>query len=648
MSDGVGDGDDGRGERLAVVVPMLDEAAGVVATLRALARQHERDFDVVVVDNGSRDASVAVVEAFIAEHGLTRWRVIHEPAKGTGAAADTGMRAAIEAGATLLARTDADCLPRRDWIAAVRRALTSDGLELVGGHLVPRRDEGLGWSARRTLGLAVESAGLFGRLRSGNRDAAYRGPYVMAPGCNMAIRAETYVAAGGFPRTAIEDLHEDRALVNAVRRLTAHYAYRRDVVVASSSRRVQAWGLVNTLRWYRDHSWRGETVDIRRPTTGGERAWERRVVRAAHPVAFPLLDAVRGPVRRVPGLGVLVKDAALLRTVLLDTEHFTKNGPGAPSDLWTPVLGPSVLLNMEGADHAALRRTLAPLFAPAAVDELVRASLAAPLAELTAALDAGERVDVVAHATRCARAVIGHLVGIPDGAVDDAAFDRMSAIASFVNLARPRLTTAQLATARAVLAELGEHAARAYAGEASTVPGRMRELGLTEREALGAVGAFVLTGTETLVSAVPRLVALWLDAGWWPRLVAEPALREAAIAEALRVATPTPMMLRSTTAGTTIGSVPVAPGDRVLLGTWWADNGLGPLDPEANPAARLKQLWFGAGPHFCLGAPLALAQIRLTTAALLEREDLRIVRRAPARKVLIPAYAELVVERGGR
>ena len=57
--------------------------------------------------------------------------------------------------------------------------------------------------------------------------------------------------------------HEDRALVNAVRRLTRDYARRRDVVVHGSSRRVQAWGLAKTLLWYKDHAYRPEHVDIR-------------------------------------------------------------------------------------------------------------------------------------------------------------------------------------------------------------------------------------------------------------------------------------------------------------------------------------------------------------------------------------------------
>src|SRR5690606_29246717 len=115
--------------------------------------------------------------------GLGRWRVIHEPVKGTGAAADTGMRAAIAAGADLLARTDADCIPREDWTAAVRRALTpraegGRGLRMVGGELVPRRDEGLGAPTRAVLRAAVHLAEAFGRVRPGNRGPEYLGPYL--------------------------------------------------------------------------------------------------------------------------------------------------------------------------------------------------------------------------------------------------------------------------------------------------------------------------------------------------------------------------------------------------------------------------------------------------------------------------------------
>lgn len=257
-----------RADAIAVVVPVFNEARGIGPTLRQLAAQRDGDFDAIFVDNGSVDGSRAVIETFAAERGLHRWRVIDESQKGTGAAADTGMRAGVAGGATMLARTDADCLPRLDWTARIRHALTPVaagglGLELVAGLLVPRHDEGLGRLQRAALTAAVRVADAFGVLRPANNGPEFHGPYVMAAGCNVAITASTYIASGGFPRTAIEDLHEDRALVNAVRRLGGSIARRNDVVVRGSSRRVQAWGLKNTLLWYKDHAYRPDHVDIR-------------------------------------------------------------------------------------------------------------------------------------------------------------------------------------------------------------------------------------------------------------------------------------------------------------------------------------------------------------------------------------------------
>lgn len=246
---------------LWVVVPAYNEAAGIGGTLLALSIQDDPEFDLVLVDNGSTDETLEVLREFAA--GRPWVHVIGEPVKGTGAAADTGMRYACERGAELLARTDADCLPAPDWTRRIRAAF-DDGLELVAGQLFPRTDDyPVPWWKRRLLMVAVAVASAFGKVRPGNRDPRYLGPYVMAPGCNLAITAPLYLRAGGFPRTAIEDVHEDRALVNAVRLLTRRYGRRRDVRVYGSIRRVHAWGLLRTLGWYADHRYRPDMVDIR-------------------------------------------------------------------------------------------------------------------------------------------------------------------------------------------------------------------------------------------------------------------------------------------------------------------------------------------------------------------------------------------------
>ncbi|MFI0411452.1 glycosyltransferase [Actinomadura sp. 3N508] len=250
--------------RLWVVVPAYDEERSIGATLRRLAEQTDTGFTLAVVDNGSTDATVRVVKEFAAGHGAFDVRIVHEPEKGTGAAADTGVRHAIAAGATHVARTDADCLPHHGWVAAVKRAFGEDGLEMVSGPLLPRTDEfPLKFWERRLLPAVIDIAALFGRFRPGNQDPLYLGPYVMMPGCNVAITAGLYERAGGFPRTRIEDVHEDRALVNRVRRLTTAYGLRKDVVVYGSVRRLRAYGLVRTLGWYADHRYRPPVVDVR-------------------------------------------------------------------------------------------------------------------------------------------------------------------------------------------------------------------------------------------------------------------------------------------------------------------------------------------------------------------------------------------------
>ncbi|WP_344822554.1 glycosyltransferase family 2 protein [Actinocorallia longicatena] len=242
---------------LWVVIPAYNEEKSIGATLTRLARQTDRDFTVVVVDNGSTDGTAVIVRGF---RGV---RLISEGQKGTGAAADTGFRHAILNGATHIARTDADCLPDDEWTASVRAAF-AEGLAMVSGPLRPRTDEfPLKFWERRLLPAVIGVAAAFGRFRPGNRDPGYIGPYVMMPGCNMAITAELYEKAGGFPRTRIEDVHEDRALVNRVRRLTRSYGLSRRMIVYGSVRRLRAYGLRGTLGWYADHRYTPEVVDIR-------------------------------------------------------------------------------------------------------------------------------------------------------------------------------------------------------------------------------------------------------------------------------------------------------------------------------------------------------------------------------------------------
>jgi glycosyltransferase involved in cell wall biosynthesis len=243
---------------LWVIVPAYDEEARIGGTLRALAAQTDRDYSLVVIDNASHDATPRIVADFAASAPFAV-HLIAEPEQGIGYAVDTGFRYAIGHGATQLARTDADCIPRPGWVAAARAALDG-GADMACGRIVARRDEE-GLAGRAAFGCLVAVATAFGRLRPAHRRRhGYLAPYHMHAGNNMAITSALYVAAGGMPRQRWDT---DRDFLNRVRRRTPAIARSRAMTVENSTRRLRAYGVRRIAAWYLSRDSGGLATDPR-------------------------------------------------------------------------------------------------------------------------------------------------------------------------------------------------------------------------------------------------------------------------------------------------------------------------------------------------------------------------------------------------
>jgi glycosyltransferase involved in cell wall biosynthesis len=92
-------------DTVGVVVPMRDAQRTIAATLDSICRQTHRNLDIVVVDDGSTDGSVAVVDEKIRQD--RRVRLIRQTNAGVAAARNAG---AAGTAAAFLAFTDADDL----------------------------------------------------------------------------------------------------------------------------------------------------------------------------------------------------------------------------------------------------------------------------------------------------------------------------------------------------------------------------------------------------------------------------------------------------------------------------------------------------------------------------------------------------------
>ena len=127
---------------VSVLLPARDAEATLAAALESVRRQSAPDFECVVVDDASRDATGRLVEALAARD--PRFRRIAGEGRGLVAALARGLAACR---APFVARMDADDLMRRDRLARQRAALEADpGLAAVGSRvrLFPRRELGEG------------------------------------------------------------------------------------------------------------------------------------------------------------------------------------------------------------------------------------------------------------------------------------------------------------------------------------------------------------------------------------------------------------------------------------------------------------------------------------------------------------------------
>jgi cytochrome P450 len=383
-----------------------------------------------------------------------------------------------------------------------------------------------------------------------------------------------------------------------------------------------------------------------RPTDAGSR-WESRLVRSAHPVVARVVDAaVSGrAVVRLPGVGVLVADASAARRVLTDTESFVKNGPGSSGALWTPVLGERVLLNMEGTEHRALRRSLADLFSPKAVREVHEAATGPLVARARQRLERGDEVDVVELARAVSASTIGAVVGLDPATPPSVLLDAGDAIESTVRWRTRTLDADDVVRARASLAVVQDAAEAAHVeGSSSTVMGRLARQGVSLADARALAAALFLTGTGTVSSALPRIAGQLADAGLLAPSTASRCDVGAVVAEGLRMTTPSLATLRRCATDADVDGLRVRAGERVVVLLWWATRREGGFDPGRRTEGDLRHLWFGAGPHFCLGAPLALAELTSMTGMLLDvasDRGLVVTGRRAARRVLVPRYAEL-------
>ncbi|WP_084427342.1 cytochrome P450 [Kibdelosporangium aridum] len=146
---------------------------------------------------------------------------------------------------------------------------------------------------------------------------------------------------------------------------------------------------------------------------------------------------------------------------------------------------------------------------------------------------------------------------------------------------------------------------------------------LDQDELVATAVLFLMAGHEATVNVIGNgVVALMRNRAQWQRLIDDPSLLPTAVEELIRYDAPLQMFERTATEEVSIAGHTLEPGEKIaaLLGAAARDPQVfdqpDTLDIARNPNPHLG---FGAGIHYCVGAPLARVEIMAALKALTTR-----------------------------
>jgi glycosyltransferase involved in cell wall biosynthesis len=110
-----------RGDRLAAALDSIDRL------------DFGGEWEFILVDNGSTDATQAVARAFAARTRIKTFRCVIEPAAGLSRARNRGVR---DSRGALIAFTDDDCYAEPDWLRELTSGFQFEKIGFCGGQIL--------------------------------------------------------------------------------------------------------------------------------------------------------------------------------------------------------------------------------------------------------------------------------------------------------------------------------------------------------------------------------------------------------------------------------------------------------------------------------------------------------------------------------
>lgn len=180
--------DDGTKKRVAVVIPIKNEADGLLRLLRILEQQIDTADEVICIDAGSTDDSWEILIRFTQTH--PRFKAFKVDGANPGAARNAAIQ---RTSARFIAQIDGGNIPDANWLPEILKPLLIDKADYVMGAVDVKP------VMKSPFGRHVDMGRFFGASLFRNPHLRGRNLNPPAGGASVAYKRQVWHKAGGFP-----------------------------------------------------------------------------------------------------------------------------------------------------------------------------------------------------------------------------------------------------------------------------------------------------------------------------------------------------------------------------------------------------------------------------------------------------------------
>lgn len=171
--------------KISLIIPVYNRPGETRELLQSLARQTDRDFEVLVVEDGSSDRSEAVVEQYRDRLNI---QYFYKENSGPGPSRNYGSK---KAGGDYLVFLDSDCILPVHYVKVLREALEQNYTDALGG---PDRAHEDFTNFQKAVSFSMTSFLTTGGIRGGKKRMGKFYPRSF----NMGLSKEVFDLTGGF------------------------------------------------------------------------------------------------------------------------------------------------------------------------------------------------------------------------------------------------------------------------------------------------------------------------------------------------------------------------------------------------------------------------------------------------------------------